>query len=115
MLIKFRKYFRDISVIGCGNFAKVYLVERKSNQQNYAVKVFDKEILKLDDKEKLCIQQEIEILRELSHPHIVNLYSVFEGDNHIYCVSEYFEGQNLLEFLMEKGIASEKFSVNIIS
>ena len=33
VLVNFRHYFDDIKVLGSGNFAKVYLVNKKSNNK----------------------------------------------------------------------------------
>lgn len=54
-MTKFKKYYSDIKVIGSGNFAKVYLVERKTTKERFAVKVFDKEIMEIDKVERECI------------------------------------------------------------
>lgn len=35
---------------------------------------------------------EIQILKRVNHPNIIKLKEVYEGENHIYLVMEYFEG-----------------------
>lgn len=52
IMTKFRCYFKTKKVIGKGNFAKVFLVERFSDKKEFAVKVFNKKIIMNDFKEK---------------------------------------------------------------
>ena len=67
VLINFRHYFDDVKVLGTGNFAKVYLVNKKSNNKQFAVKVFDKKLFELDPQEKDCILQEIQMMKVIDH------------------------------------------------
>ena len=45
ILTKFRTYFISKKVLGKGNFAKVYLVERREDNKEFAVKVFVKKVI----------------------------------------------------------------------
>lgn len=47
-MTKFRCYFKTKKVIGKGNFAKVFLVERISDGKEFAVKVFNKKVIMSD-------------------------------------------------------------------
>lgn len=47
-MTKFRCYFKTKKVIGKGNFAKVFLVERISDCKEFAVKVFNKKVIMSD-------------------------------------------------------------------
>ena len=42
----------------------------------------------------------------MSHPNIIELKCVYEGDNHIYCVNDYYSGVSLLEHLVKTGVPS---------
>lgn len=114
VLIKFRRVFRDVKVIGSGNYAKVYLVEKKSSGEQFAVKVFDKSLISVDPMEKKCIRKEVEIQRHLTHKHFVKMEAVYEGDNHVYCVNEYYQGGSLLDRLMKNGVPKESLSIDIM-
>jgi calcium-dependent protein kinase len=48
------------------------------------VKILDKNMM--DDKEKIRLKYEIDILKNLDHPNIVRLYEVFEDKRGIYLV-----------------------------
>lgn len=79
--------------IGAGSFGSVYLCRRLKDGQpfgpEFAVKSIDKKQYKAS-LDKLVI--EIEILRDLSHPNIVNMYEVYEDVRYIYIVLDYFSG-----------------------
>ena len=66
-------------VIGKGNFAKVFLVERKKDGKEYAVKVFDKETIMKDELEKKCLHYEIKMLRYMDHPRVLKMHELYEG------------------------------------
>ncbi len=51
ILTKFRRFFKSIRVLGEGNFAKVFLVERISDKKRFAVKVFNKRLIMSDKNE----------------------------------------------------------------
>ena len=62
ILTKFRCYFRSKKVIGKGNFAKVFLVERISDKKEFAVKVFNKKFIMQDELERKCLLYEIKMM-----------------------------------------------------
>jgi len=59
------------------------------------------------------VKNEIEVLRKLSHPNIIKLFEVFEGEEHIYFVLEYVKGSDLRHYVRKKSI-SEKDRVEIL-
>lgn len=67
IMTKFRCYFKTKKVIGKGNFAKVFLVERFSDNKEFAVKVFNKKIIMSDPLEKKCLLYEIKMMRRMHH------------------------------------------------
>jgi calcium-dependent protein kinase len=80
---------------GRGGFSLVYPAKHKSTGMKRAVKKFSK-------KEALTggldqIPKEIEILRQLSHPHILKTYEWFEDESNYYLVTEMIEGGTLLK------------------
>jgi serine/threonine-protein kinase len=48
-------------------------------------------------------QREIEVLRQLNHPHIVRLFDSGCQEGHYYFVMEYLPGRNFDEVLLERG------------
>lgn len=67
----FRSDYEIHTMLGKGNFAKVYLVEEKKTGKKFAAKIFDKSPIKNDEFEKVssvykkCFLFEIEMLREV--------------------------------------------------
>jgi len=86
--------------IGKGNFATVKKVKHRETGEKFAVKVLYKK--KMSEKDKLNIQSEIEILKQLDHPNIVKLVDVFEDEKHWCLVMELMEGGELFEKIIEK-------------
>ena len=50
VLTTFHEEYKAIKMIGKGSFAKVYLVESKTNGKNFAVKAFTKESIIISNK-----------------------------------------------------------------
>jgi len=46
---QFGLFYENVKVLGQGNFAKVFLVKKKSDNEQYAVKVFDKKAILADE------------------------------------------------------------------
>lgn len=84
--------------IGDGNFAVVMECHHRSTNQNYAMKIIDKS--KLKGKEDM-LENEILIIKSLSHPNIVSLIEVFETDAEIYLILEYVAGGDLFDAIIE--------------
>lgn len=89
--------------LGKGNFAQVFLVRRKADKRQFAAKIFEKKNIMNDDLEKKCLRYELNLMRKIDHPKIMRTHEIYEGENYIYCVIDYFEGQNLLDAIVKKG------------
>lgn len=59
---------------------------KKGSGEDRAVKILDK--TEMEDKEKIRLKFEIDILKNLDHPNILRLYEVFEDKKYIYLVTE---------------------------
>ena len=91
-------------LIGMGNFAKVHTCRSKLDQQTYALKSTEKALIRKNKRNSTSIVSEIEILRRLSHPHVIRLVEVFESDKYIHLVLEYLQGGELFERIKSKGL-----------
>lgn len=56
----------------------------------------------MDDREKVRLKYEIDILKNLDHPNIVRLYEVFEDKDSMYLVQELCTGGELFDVIIEK-------------
>jgi calcium-dependent protein kinase len=55
----------------------------------------------LDEKERIRIHTEIEMLRYLDHPNIIRSYEFYESSTYYFIVTEYIEGGELFDKLTE--------------
>ncbi|BES90493.1 Calcium calmodulin-dependent protein kinase [Nesidiocoris tenuis] len=93
-------------LLGTGAFSEVRLVERRDKpNEMYAVKIIDKKALK--GKED-SLENEIKVLRRLTHPNIVQLLETFEDKQKVYLIMELVTGGELFDRIVEKGSYTEK-------
>lgn len=97
-------YKLDPNVLGEGAFGRVQKCTRKGTGEERAVKIIDKHTM--DESEKVRLQYEIDILKNLIHPNIVRLYEVYEDKNCIFLVTELCDGRELFDEI----IARQKFT-----
>ncbi|XP_071693687.1 serine/threonine-protein kinase TIO [Rutidosis leptorrhynchoides] len=88
--------YHVIELVGEGSFGKVYKGRRKFTGQTVAMKF----ILKHGKTEKDIqnLRQEIEILRKLKHPNIIQMLDSFESPQEFCVVTEFAQGE-LFEIL----------------
>ena len=87
--------------LGEGRFGKVRLASHKLTNFKVAIKIIDKNHLKLKE-ERQRIDTEILILKQLNHYNIVKLYSIIENEERIYLIQEYIKGEELTSFINRK-------------
>ena len=81
--------------IGKGSFATVKKAKFRATGERFAVKVLSKR--KMSEEDKTCMQNEIEILKQVDHPNIVKLIEVFEDERHWCLVMELMTGGELFD------------------
>lgn len=108
---KRKSYTRDLpnyrlgKTLGVGSFAKVKLAVHNLTGIKVAIKILDHQTL--DETETMKVRREINIMRQLSHPHIVRLFEVIETATNIYMVMEYMNAGELFYYITEKGRVHE--------
>ena len=55
---------------------------------------------KMNEEDKLAMQTEIDILKQVDHPNVVKLIDVFEDERHWCLVMELMEGGELFDQIM---------------
>uniref|UniRef100_A0A183CE44 non-specific serine/threonine protein kinase n=1 Tax=Globodera pallida TaxID=36090 RepID=A0A183CE44_GLOPA len=82
-----------------------------------AVKIVNKE--KLNESVLQKVEREIAIMKLIEHPHILQLFDVYENKKYLYLLLEHVSGGELFDYLVKKGrlMAKEarKFFRQIIS
>lgn len=47
-------------------------------------------------------------MKSADHPNIINFYEIYKDDSHFHIVTEFCEGGELFEHILDKGTLSEK-------
>ncbi|TNN72519.1 Serine/threonine-protein kinase 36 [Liparis tanakae] len=97
--------YHVLEVVGEGSFGRVYKGRKRCTGQVVALKFMPK--LGRSEKELRSLKTEIEIMRGLQHPHIVQLFDSFETETEVVVVTEYAEGQ-LFQILEDDGHLPER-------
>ncbi|CAD8145155.1 unnamed protein product [Paramecium pentaurelia] len=103
---QFHQMFRIYKKIGKGNFASVYLAQNIESGKNMAIKAFSKQVAYGEEHGKQAIQNELYIMRQLNHSHIMQMYEVYETQNSLYVALELLEGGSLYDLIKEKTLLS---------
>jgi len=107
--------YEVLDTVGCGSFAKVSRVRRKSSDEILVWKELSYGVMSDKGKQMLC--DEVNILRDLNHPNIVQFVDriIDHEDRKIYIVQEYCNGGDLASYIklkkekVPKGKISETF------
>ncbi|XP_062972829.1 serine/threonine-protein kinase 36 [Elgaria multicarinata webbii] len=97
--------YHVLEMIGEGSFGRVYKGRRKYSAQVVALKFIPK--VGRSQKELKNLQREIEIMRGLHHPNIVQMLDSFETDKEVVVVTDYAEGE-LFQILEDDGNLPEE-------
>ncbi|EED90504.1 myosin light chain kinase [Thalassiosira pseudonana CCMP1335] len=92
--------------LGEGAFSVVIEATKKDTDESYAVKVVTKS--KLTKEDEVALKDEIAVLNELKHQHIIRLYEVFEEPSYYYLVTEQMRGGELFDRIVSKSYYNEK-------
>ena len=96
----FTKDYEIIGDLGSGSYGSVKKVRHKKLKEIRAMKI----ILKKMDNSKT----EIDIMRKISHPNIVNIFDIYEDSKKYYIMMEICEGGELFEAISEQGAFTEQ-------
>ena len=92
--------YDHIKDLKTGGFSRVKMVRRTSTGDIYAMKLMNIHRI-FDEGQVRHTLNEKEILANISHPFIVNLYTTFKDDNYLYYVLELVRGGELFDILKE--------------
>lgn len=99
-------------VIGRGAFSIVKEGIRKATGKRYAVKCISKKLI--DKKELSLLEREIDIMKKLQHPNIVQLMEVVDTPDTLYLILEFASGGELFDAIVNQGSYSEAGAAKII-
>lgn len=99
------------NAIGKGAFSVVIEGIRKSDKKKFAIKCISKKMI--DKTELAMLEREIDIMKKLKHPHIIQLIEVLDTSETLYLVLEYVSGGELFDAIINKGSYSESDAAKI--
>ena len=108
------KNYEVLEVIGSGGYGEVKKVRHKELDVIRALKIIKKSRYKSAAELKL-IKNEIAIMKVVDHPNIVKLFEFFEDDESFFIITEYVNGGQLFEAIMQKKVFSENEAASIMS
>jgi hypothetical protein len=94
--------YRIVKRLEAGGFGTVYLAERESDRCPVAIKVMLSHIA-VDDDARSKFAKEITLLKNLRHPHIVELLDFKAEGSAFYFVMEYCPGGSVARYMTELG------------
>jgi len=92
--------------LGEGAFSVVKEVTHRGNKNAYAAKIVTKAKLTKEDEDAL--QDEIKILTNINHAHIINLFEVFSENSYYFLITELMLGGELFDRIVTKTFYNEK-------
>ena len=105
--------YRVVRLLGRGGMGAVYLAEHRHMGRAVALKVINPDLLN-HPRSLPRFRQEVRAAAKLDHPNIVAAYDADHAGSLHFLVMEYVEGQNLADYLAEKGPLPVSLACNII-
>lgn len=106
--MKFEELYKLKGVLGTGAFSTVREGSHRTDprKQTYAIKCVNRK--KLSEEDEAALLDEVAILTELDHSHIIRLYDFFPEPNTYYLVMERMSGGELFDRIVAKAYYNEK-------
>ncbi|KAJ2945229.1 hypothetical protein O0L34_g9300 [Tuta absoluta] len=91
-------HYEMLSEIGRGKFGTVYLCREKSTGLELAAKLVS--VVRRDERRN--VEREIDVMRRLRHPRLIQLYDAYEWGKHMCVVLELITGGELFERVIDE-------------
>ena len=91
-----------VKLLGRGSFGQVLLVRLKKNNQLYAMKILNKNYIKIKKQEQNT-KTERNLMVQMDCPFIVNIKFAFQDSQKLYIISEFLQGGDMF-FHMNSGV-----------
>ncbi|XP_043910791.1 serine/threonine-protein kinase N2-like [Protopterus annectens] len=100
---------RFVKNLAKGKFQQIFLAEFKGTSQRFAIKASEKHKKDQSKLDKLVLEKQIwEDTSSVKHPFLINLFTCFETQDHIYFVMEYAANGNLWQQLQSGPFSEHK-------
>eukprot|EP00536_Pseudo-nitzschia_multiseries_P004304 jgi/Psemu1/237528/estExt_Genewise1.C_710006 len=104
------KHFSEVyklgSKLGEGAFSVVKDGQHRLTGRSFAIKIVTKS--KLSKEDEIALKDEIDVLKDMKHEHIIRLYDVFEEPQSYYMVTEKMAGGELFDRIVQKSYYNER-------
>ena len=91
--------------IGEGNFGKVKLGISKTTGEKYAVKIINKDQIKIKMKNKIF--RENEVITKFNHINVIFVFEIIEDPENYYIIMEYCKKGELFDYIVDRERLSE--------
>lgn len=100
------KDYEMLGILGEGAFGRVHHVVRKSDGEQFALKLLVKK--NMTKKMQNEVQRERMILMKVDHPNIIKLYQAFHDPKNLYFVMDWAENGELFSYMKNEGVLDYK-------
>ena len=99
--------YDHLKIIGEGNFSQIFLARRRGGEEKYAMKVVNKQRVKMLRKENDLVMEKHCLIKMKDSEYVVDFIDGFENFLNIYIVMEYTPGGELWEIVKCFGLPSQ--------
>eukprot|EP00392_Amoebophrya_sp_AT5.2_P001864 g1869.t1 len=110
--------YDKLKPIGKGNFAEVFLGEKRTTGQQFAIKCIDSSKFEKFTKNRqttLQLEDEEKLLRELHHTNIVQFFEMIKEGENMFLITEYCAGGDLLQRLLDYGVYNDHHTKRVFT
>ncbi|OQR82906.1 calcium/calmodulin dependent protein kinase [Achlya hypogyna] len=90
----------------------VHKVLHRPRGRFFSMRIYDRDRMTFEDE--IDLQHEVEVLRDLAHPHIFQVHALFTEADHYYVIGDLIEGGNVFDRLVDKESYSEREARDLI-
>ncbi|GAA5888036.1 hypothetical protein JCM16303_000188 [Sporobolomyces ruberrimus] len=90
-----------VRLLGKGAFSRVALAQKDNETKQVALKLMDRKSCEGNERMRISVLREVEVLKNISHPSLVTLSSSFLTPLYTVLVLDYCPGGELFDFLAE--------------
>jgi len=99
--------YRISTTLGEGHFSKVKLGKHGDTGESVAIKILDKQAMEAAGAEAE-VMHEVNIMKQVEHPNVVNLREIIASRESIFLVMEYVPGGDLFDHVAKHGAMKEE-------
>ncbi|QFJ53733.1 serine/threonine protein kinase [Pseudobutyrivibrio xylanivorans] len=103
--------YKILNKIGQGGMSVVYLAMNERANKQWAIKEIRKDSMANSEITMQSLRNEIEMLKNLSHPNLPSIVDIIDYDDALLIVMDYVEGNTLSKAVNEYGPQSQEFVI----